>query len=250
MWQAVAGSMLGAISARNTNRRAIAYSRELAQNQHQWAVEDMRKAGLNPLLSATSGMSSQGHMPDLKNPMSAGEGAALGRDVAAGIAKIKAETDNINVDTGNKKKQSILLDLESLLKQEQIGQTVADTLLKYSQSINVEMDTALKQATSARTRADTAKIINETEALMHRLHGLKVEGEIDQSEYGQALRYIDRSLRTVQTVGGMIGLQGILSKIQSVLSKQMDAPKIPKGIPRSPEKGTRNLLNRPKAKFD
>ncbi len=34
--------------------RQIAFNREVMQNRHQWEVEDLKKAGLNPLLSATS----------------------------------------------------------------------------------------------------------------------------------------------------------------------------------------------------
>lgn len=35
----------------------IAWQREQLQNKHQWEVEDLRKAGLNPILSATNGSS-------------------------------------------------------------------------------------------------------------------------------------------------------------------------------------------------
>ncbi|QRV61752.1 VP2 [Microvirus sp.] len=34
--------------------RQMAFNREVMQNRHQWEVEDLKKAGLNPLLSATS----------------------------------------------------------------------------------------------------------------------------------------------------------------------------------------------------
>lgn len=33
----------------------IGFNREVMQNRHQWEVEDLKKAGLNPLLSATTG---------------------------------------------------------------------------------------------------------------------------------------------------------------------------------------------------
>lgn len=34
--------------------KQMAFNREVMQNRHQWEVEDLKKAGLNPLLSATS----------------------------------------------------------------------------------------------------------------------------------------------------------------------------------------------------
>lgn len=44
--------------ANSANARALesqmAFNREVMQNRHQWEVEDLRKAGLNPLMSTTS----------------------------------------------------------------------------------------------------------------------------------------------------------------------------------------------------
>lgn len=62
----VAGSVLGGvgeyIGVSSANRlqqdlfnQQIGFNREVMQNRHQWEVEDLKKAGLNPLLSATTG---------------------------------------------------------------------------------------------------------------------------------------------------------------------------------------------------
>lgn len=62
----VAGSVLGGvgeyIGASSANRlqqdlfnQQVSFNREVMQNRHQWEVEDLKKAGLNPLLSATTG---------------------------------------------------------------------------------------------------------------------------------------------------------------------------------------------------
>ena len=57
-WAAVAkagmdltNSALGLYASSKAWRR----QREAAQNAHQWEVADLRKAGLNPILSATGG---------------------------------------------------------------------------------------------------------------------------------------------------------------------------------------------------
>lgn len=54
----ILGESIGASSAnalqRETLEKQMAFNRESMQNRHQWEVEDLRKAGLNPLLSATS----------------------------------------------------------------------------------------------------------------------------------------------------------------------------------------------------
>lgn len=60
------GAVVGAVgdifstNSANSAQRAMfndqtAFNREVMQNRHQWEVEDLKKAGLNPLLSATTG---------------------------------------------------------------------------------------------------------------------------------------------------------------------------------------------------
>lgn len=58
-WFTVGAAALGLIGSRKANKAnaaindaSIAFQREAAQNAHQWEVEDLRKAGLNPILSA------------------------------------------------------------------------------------------------------------------------------------------------------------------------------------------------------
>lgn len=54
----IIGESMGASSANSLQRenlsKQMAFNREVMQNRHQWEVEDLKKAGLNPLLSATS----------------------------------------------------------------------------------------------------------------------------------------------------------------------------------------------------
>lgn len=54
----ILGESIGASSANSLQRetldKQIAFNREVMQSRHQWEVEDLKKAGLNPLLSATS----------------------------------------------------------------------------------------------------------------------------------------------------------------------------------------------------
>jgi len=65
-----AGSLVSGIFGQSSANRSIKFQREAAKNAHQWEVEDLRKAGLNPILSAggsgarASG-GAQATMPDL-----------------------------------------------------------------------------------------------------------------------------------------------------------------------------------------
>lgn len=57
----LAGSAYATHMQDKQNRRNLTFQREMAQNAHQYEVEDLRKAGLNPILSSGgSGASASG----------------------------------------------------------------------------------------------------------------------------------------------------------------------------------------------
>lgn len=99
-----AGSYLGAqkqASAANAaNDKQIAWQREAMQNRHQWEVDDLRKAGLNPILSANAGASTggAGFHPSVPDYMSAYQNA-VGNAVNAlkGLAEIEQTEANTKV---------------------------------------------------------------------------------------------------------------------------------------------------------
>lgn len=102
----LAGAGLSAWSANQINSDNLAFQREVAQNGVRWKVNDMRAAGLNPLLStginATSPAGGSSVMPDFS-----GVGASA-RDIGRMIAEKTAERADEEVT--NLKKQGALLD--------------------------------------------------------------------------------------------------------------------------------------------
>lgn len=96
-----ASSLMGAsIANRGSSRQAKlgrAFTREMMRKKYQWQMEDMRNAGLNPILAAgaTPGMGSS-PTATMQNEASDGVNSALAtRMQNAQIRKINAETENI-----------------------------------------------------------------------------------------------------------------------------------------------------------
>lgn len=154
---ALAGGLLGgagskkaakvsAAAAKEINEKQLAWQREAATNAHQWEVQDLQAAGLNPILSAGGSGASVGtpqmQMPDTSGYQSAGQ--------------IYANTAN-----------NILNGISSMYKNEN---TKANTNKTENEAENINADTTKKNFEAANIQADTAKkmaekgLINKQEA--------------------------------------------------------------------------------------
>lgn len=88
----IGGSLLSGMFGRKSQKTSIGFQREMAQKAHQYEVADLRKAGLNPILSGTGGggaRASGGAMPS--TPDFAGSAVAA--------LRIKSEIKNIQAQT-------------------------------------------------------------------------------------------------------------------------------------------------------
>lgn len=128
----IAGGIASAKAADRAVKRQIAWERERAQNAHQWEVNDLKAAGLNPILSAggqgavTGGISAP--VPDTSGYQTAGESiqntitnAMRAKEVQAEVAKAASESANLDADTQNKATQNGLIKAEIELTKGKVG---------------------------------------------------------------------------------------------------------------------------------
>ena len=109
-WAAAASAAGGLLSTAGSvwaAREAWKHQKEAMQNAHQWEVADLRKAGLNPILSATGG--SGASTGGLNTPMPDMSGISGGINSAISALKVENELkqQEANIDlTKQQEKQA------------------------------------------------------------------------------------------------------------------------------------------------
>lgn len=121
-----ANSGFGAWQSSKAARRQIAWQREQYNNRYQWTVEDMRKAGLNPILASMNGVSSAGGIT--AEPANSTIGQNLGRHLMT--KQQEAEIENTEANSGKAVAETETQEAYQRLLSAQEKQVLADTALK------------------------------------------------------------------------------------------------------------------------
>ena len=135
------GAYASAKAAKEATKMQIDWERERAKNAHQWEVEDLQNAGLNPILSANQGAVTGGisaPVPDTSGYSDAG--AIIGN-----LIKQMSETNlnnttakNTAADTEVKKEQ------KNLIAQQTLNEAVNNGLIS-AKKASIEFDNLQKQ---------------------------------------------------------------------------------------------------------
>ncbi|ALS03738.1 VP2 [Gokushovirus WZ-2015a] len=174
----VAGGLLGGALSNKANSasaaQANAYNVENYQHRYQWTMEDLKKAGLNPILAVTSGgltgnvngaaaLSS----PDMAGSLSHG-GDTLNNSSAVAIQKKQANAtiDNLKADTQVKTASAAAQLMNNDFFKDTYNMRIRQLELAIAnaekQGKNIDEDTKLKMR--QQVVADTLQILNIAKA--------------------------------------------------------------------------------------
>lgn len=216
-----------ASSAKKINKMQIDYNKEMLQNQHQWEVQDLEKAGLNPLLSANGGAGTAGINPQMPDYSSITTGAQHIANMLMDQKRINNETklndakaNNLNINSAKTAEEVPLIEpmgesqirLNNSMTLNNSAKTATENRnqeIMLKQMELMQLEKAIKKNDIELGTTQKEKMLWEISQMMedldysrqkNSLNMQNINREIDfiNSKFGKSLDYIGRAWKHIE----------------------------------------------------
>lgn len=187
----VVGSVIGAASSIWSSNQAnsaafqmqansLAAQKEALQNRHQWEVADLKKAGLNPILSANSGAAGiSGATANVTAPDIAG---AINKIANSAFARKQTELAEKELDVKQDQANASKLNAAANYLEAEVNQSKANSAIELNQAntkylgilgnyqnVKAENETAMTKMNIKKTEQDIINAVQQTAATIEYL---------------------------------------------------------------------------------
>jgi len=207
-------SDIGDKNSEERGREAWERQHELRRSSYQDTVFSMRQAGLNPILAASKGVApstpSVATPSGTSAPVNFGQSeshsarAAADRELSGAGGIREAEHKLLSEQSNSAIAGANLTRAQTAATWASIPGISAEEALKLANTANLKQATETSAASAKEIAGRTALLGPELEALSERLKGMKTEGKIDETLFGEVMRILNRA---VQSVTGRAGPQ-------------------------------------------